>query len=217
MHLEELLPGIFHVSFKKQKKLASTFLRFQEHFESPKFRGEIFSLDEYKKWYIKHSKKGKKKGKFTYYKDFIGFNFPSEILEPFYEGWFNPLSKREQKILDLFAGIRKKRFYIIGTSEDRAKKEDALRHEIAHGLFYMNPQYKEDVHYVLARVPEKEKKKIARFFRKDRVYHESAWEDEMHAWLMCDYDFGSLEAEGINLSSLLDIHQDLNLVFESYQ
>lgn len=77
MNCKEILPHIFHVNFSSQEELASTFLRFQEHFESPSFKGKIFSLDDYKRWYIKHSPNGQKTGEFTYYSDWSGFNIPS--------------------------------------------------------------------------------------------------------------------------------------------
>ncbi len=39
-------PQIFLLSFPTQEYLAKTFLRFQEHYESPEFRGKIFSLEK---------------------------------------------------------------------------------------------------------------------------------------------------------------------------
>ena len=102
MKVKEIIKNIFHISFSTQHELASTFLRFQEYYESPKFRGKIFSFYEYKKWYTANSPKGKKTGKFTYYKDWGGFNIPSYVLKPFYQGKFNPLSNKEKKFLRAF-------------------------------------------------------------------------------------------------------------------
>ena len=108
MKLEELIENIYHVSFPTRKEAASTFLRFQEHYESPQFRGKIFSLDEFKEWYTANSEKGKAKGKFTYYDDWGGFNIPSYILEPFYKGLFNPLSEKESKPRPRPQGVKKR-------------------------------------------------------------------------------------------------------------
>jgi hypothetical protein len=89
----KILPYNIHLLvFDNQYDLASTFLRFQEHYESPEFAGKVFTLDEYKNWYINHSPRASKDGVFTYYEDWNGFNIPSKILKPFYGGKFSPLS-----------------------------------------------------------------------------------------------------------------------------
>jgi hypothetical protein len=92
-----LVDRIHLLTFDNQIDLTSTFLRFQEHYESPFFKGKYFTLDEFKEWYIKTSPNGKKSGKFTYYTDWGGFNIPSYILKPFYNGAFNPLSENEKQ------------------------------------------------------------------------------------------------------------------------
>ena len=43
--------GLFLVRFNTQYELASTFLRIQEHWESSRFSGRVFSLEEYMDWY----------------------------------------------------------------------------------------------------------------------------------------------------------------------
>jgi len=43
----DLSDKIHLMIFDNQKELTTTFLRFQEHYESPKFRGKIFSLKEF--------------------------------------------------------------------------------------------------------------------------------------------------------------------------
>ena len=55
------MDGLILVRAEHQYTLASAFLRFQEHYESPKFRGEIFSLEEFMDWYAVEV------GNFTYY------------------------------------------------------------------------------------------------------------------------------------------------------
>jgi hypothetical protein len=139
------LPHRIHLLvFDKQRDLASTFLRFQEHYESPEFAGKIFSLDEYKQWYVEQSSRSSEDGVFTYYEDWSGFNIPSRILRPFYEGRFDPLSESEQRILDIFKD-EKGIFYIIGLSKDNKKFQISLEHEVAHGLFFIDSEYREKV------------------------------------------------------------------------
>lgn len=84
---------IYLLRFKTQYELAATFLRVQEHYESPRFHGRIFSLEQFMDWYAKRY------GNFTYYEDWAGFNVPSTALQPFYEGKFDPLSEKEKEFL----------------------------------------------------------------------------------------------------------------------
>lgn len=44
----EIVDRIHVATFDTQRELCSTFLRFQEHYESPEFRGKVFSLAEYR-------------------------------------------------------------------------------------------------------------------------------------------------------------------------
>lgn len=172
-----LADKIHLLTFETQKELTSTFLRFQEHYESPKFKGKVFSLNEYKKWYIKNSPNGVATGKFTYYSDWGGFNIPSYILKPFYKGKFNPLSVAERKILSIFKNV-KDPFYIIGIYKESKTSEKTLKHEIAHGLFYTNVEYKKEIISVLSKFDTELMKNE---FRLNAGYHEDVLEDEVHA------------------------------------
>ena len=159
---------IYLLIFPNQKDLASTFLRFQEHYESPKFRGKIFSLKEYKKWYVSQQ------GKFSYYTDWNGFNIPSRILKPFYLGKFDPLSNREKVLLDLFKK-EKEDFYIIAILK---KNNAVLNHEIAHGFYHTKSSYKKAVLLVLKKYNTTKLRKI---LIATSGYHKSVLDDEVHA------------------------------------
>ncbi len=116
--------------------MTATFLRVQEHYESPRFHGRIFSLEQYMDWYAARY------GNFTYYQDWSGFNVPSTAFQPFYEGKFDPLSEKEKQLLRLFENLRE-RFYVIGIYDADAK--DSLTHELAHALFFIDAAYREAV------------------------------------------------------------------------
>lgn len=128
---------IYLLIFKTQTELSTAFMRIQEHYDSSKFKGRIFTYEEFREWYIKTNK-----GKFSYNHDWSGFNVPSKALKSFYAGKFNPISDREKQILNLF---RKKRgnFYIIAIFEKY--KPFVVKHELAHALFYLDKDYKREV------------------------------------------------------------------------
>lgn len=128
--------GIYLLRFKTQYQLASTFLRIQEHYESPEFHGRIFTLEQYMDWYAAQ------RGNFTYYQDWSGFNVPSTALQPFYDGKFDPLTEKEQRLLGLFKKLRG-RFYIIGIYDGGHR--GSLTHELAHALFFIDEDYRDAV------------------------------------------------------------------------
>ena len=210
MRLKEIVSDIWDVSFNSKRKLASTFLRFQEHYESPEFKGEIFSLEEYRKWYIENSKKGKKTGKFTYHEDWSGFNIPSFILDPFRKGHFDPLSNNEKNFLKLFEGFDKNKFYILGTLE---WDQGILDHEVAHGLFYTNNLYKKQVLAVLKDLcPESFYDMIS--YLHDLGYHDDVLQDEIQAWLLTDLT--KLEENGVCCDDLKFANLKLRNIFKQY-
>jgi len=131
-----IAPGIFLVRFKTQYELASTFLRIQEHYESSRFSGRIFSLEDYMDWYAEEF------GAFTYYEDWSGFNVPSTAFKPFYAGKFDPLTRKEKRLVRLFEREREP-FYVIGVAK-KGSREDIL-HELAHALFTTDASYRKAV------------------------------------------------------------------------
>jgi len=128
--------GIYLLRFKTQYELAATFLRVQEHYESPRFHGRVFSLEQYMDWYAARY------DNFTYYQDWSGFNVPSTAFQPFYDGKFDPLSEKEKRLLRLFKNLHQ-RFYVIGIYDSGA--EDSLNHELAHALFFTDAAYRQAV------------------------------------------------------------------------
>jgi hypothetical protein len=169
-----VLENIALLVFENQFELTSTFLRFQEHYESPEFRGKIFTLDEYKDWYTKQ------KGKFSYYTDWNGFNIPSYVLTPFVEGKFNPLSNKELHLINLLKEA-KDPFYIIGIHKEleSSRKSQNLKHEVAHGLFYTNPEYKRNIQKILS---EYDLTDLKQWLKSTGGYHDEVLDDECHAY-----------------------------------
>lgn len=165
---------IFLLIFDNQLDITSTFLRFQEFYESPEFSGKIFTLEEYQKWYTAE------KGSFSYYEDWNGFNIPSHILKPFYEGKFDPLSEKEKQLLALFEN-QQGSFYIIGTHKGAKNIEALLRHEIAHGLYYSNIEYREKIKNALVGY---DTEKVKDNLRSKSGYNEDVLDDEVHAYII---------------------------------
>jgi hypothetical protein len=189
-------------------------MRFQEYYENPKFKGKIFTHEQFKKWYIKNSPTGKKTGKFTYNNDWWGFNMPSSVFKPFYNGKFDPLSDLEKTFLKRLKPYTNKKFYVI-TAFGKINMR-ILKHEIAHGLFYTNAGYRCEVMKILKTVPTKQKMQIFEFFKKHNGYHKDVWTDELHAYILSELELNYLRKKGIDVKQLWGIHRLLNENFKRY-
>jgi hypothetical protein len=167
----KLADGIFVVKFATQYELAATFLRFQEYFESKRFAGRVFSLEEFMDWYAAEF------GTFSYFEDWTGFNIPSTVFEPFASGKFDPLLKKEKRLMDLFEDEREP-FYVIGVSESFSR--DDVTHELAHALFFRNDSYRKAV---LAALRGYNVQPLERELS-DLGYSRNVLKDEVHAYLI---------------------------------
>jgi len=209
--LEEVVDNLYHLKFPEQEDLGRTFVRFQEHYEGAEFRGKIFTLDEFEKWYIPNSEQGKKTGKFTYYEDWTGYNVPSKTLEPFFQGNFNPLSEHEENILNAFENKRKNKFYLIGTLQDATSAD--IGHEKAHGLFYLNPEYRTKILEVLGNMNPKDKKIVENFLISLGSYHPEVYDNEIHAYLL---DRRCIGKNGVSSPGLKIAGKEIKKIFKKY-
>ena len=135
--IQEITPRIFWVYSKTAANLAPYFMRFQEHYESPEFQNKVFTVGEFREWYVKTY------GDFTYDEDWAGFNFPMSILSPFKGGLFDPLTSPEKSLLSLLKDVPSNG-YVIGTND-----KDSLTHEICHGLYTTDLDYRTGVQKIL--------------------------------------------------------------------
>lgn len=185
MNVSEILRNVWFVSFLSKEDLSLSFLRFQEHYESPQFRDQIFSLEEFKSWYTAQN------GQFSYVEDWSGFNVPSYVFKPFVDGKFDPLSPRETALLEVFKH-KAQPFYVIATND----VSETLEHEICHALFYVDPGYREAVVALI----DSRRDELSEVFAKmrDLGYHEAVFTDEVHAYLSANPDW--LDSKGIKFN-----------------
>lgn len=187
------------ISADSQEELGRTFIRFQEHYESPNpdFRGKIFTLGMVRNWY------SVKYGADTYHYDWTGFNFPSRILLPFKQGLFDPLTNEEIVLLDLFK-YRYDHFYIMGAQNDAT-----LRHELSHALYDSNEKYRNEIDSYI----KKNKRGLAktRKYILDKGYTEEVLNDEIQAYITDNDD--------PNIINNTDSHiiLDINKIYKKYR
>lgn len=159
------------ISADSQSELATTFMRFQEHYESPNpnFKDKVFTVGQLRSWYsITY-------GADTYHHDWLGFNFPSTVLTPFKQGLFDPLTNEEKNLLEFFR-YRHDEFYIIG-----AQDASVLRHELAHALYSSNSKYRNEINNYLNK--NKKYLKKTREYILHKGYCEEVLNDELQAYI----------------------------------
>lgn len=159
-----------------QDELGLTFMRFQEFYESanPEFKNKIFTQGQLKKWYSETY------GANNYHTTWIGFNFPSKVLQPFKDGLFDPLTNEETRLLELFK-YRTDSFYIIG-----AQNNSVLRHELSHALYASNIKYQKEIDSFISKNRKKMNKIIKYILGKG--YCEDVLNDEIQAYITDNED-----------------------------
>jgi hypothetical protein len=167
---------MYLVTFPGQHQMASTFLRFSEHNESPKFRGSVFTHEEFLAWYASVQPA-------TSYVDYWdGFNVPARALEPFRAGRFDPLTEDERKLLDLLADVPPES-YVIGAIEgDR----ETIIHEVVHGLFALDAAYRAEA---LAALETIDLTALKACLQSKDGYHEDVLDDEVIAHALTGWGF----------------------------
>jgi hypothetical protein len=155
----------------------------------------VFTLEDYMDWYATQF------GAFTYFEDWTGFNVPSTAFAPFYAGRFDPLLRKERRLLGLFKKVSPP-FYVIGLY-----RQDDLVHELAHALFFMNRTYRRAV---LAAMREYDTRAVARHLS-SLGYHDRVLDDEVQAYLIAGD-----EAAGLPLTHLARLRRTLRAVYRRH-
>src|SRR5690606_33427897 len=88
-----------------------------------------------------------KDGAFTYATDWAGYNLPGKLILDLAEAGIKDRNRYDNVMIGFAEYIKAKEngaedFYIIGTSEEDDFLKETFRHELAHGLFYNNEEYR---------------------------------------------------------------------------
>ena len=217
--IEEVRPNVFAVIVKDHYHRAMLFCRVQEYYESPnpEFRGKNFSIWDYIEWYSREHR-----DVFTYTFDWGGFNIPLKTAYNCYEKLKEYESPYDSVMDNIISTIELKMFnkkntrnwnaYIIGAD---STESDTFEHEICHGLYATNKQYKELVDEVTISIPFKE----YQIFRKnllDMGYNGIVIDDEIQAYLSTNYDYSKF-SKGVSRKLCKELHKQYKQIFNLYE
>lgn len=184
-NIKQILPNIYAFIVKNDYDRAMLFCRYQEYYESPykELRNKFTSMEEFMKIYtIK-----RKKNYFSYPDDWAGYNIPSNVLLKCYNEILNSNSYTQydwiMREIIYFCEKRSKGkpFYLIGVDD---AKSWVMKHEIAHGIYYTNPNYKESVNELISKIEIKDYNFIKKQLLKiGYVNDKKIIDDEINAYL----------------------------------
>ena len=181
--LFEVYPKIFAVVIKDDKLRSRVFLRYQEFYESDSdsFRGKSFKWNDYIKFY----KEKTKRDYFSYHEDYAGYNVPCDTIEAC-KAKIPDLNIYDMIMFSVTDTIKKlvgdSPYYLIGIDQDNGDDPSLIFHEVAHGLWFSDPDYKnkmtEQINKMDSKVKDKMIDKIKAYGYGDNVYM-----DELQAYM----------------------------------
>lgn len=186
--VKEIKPFIYCVEVDDDYDRAMLFCRYQEFYESPykKFRGKYFTWMEYMRFY----KDAWKKRVFTYPEDWSGYNIPGNIVQQAHH-MFCGETEYDNIMNDIYFHCaldsqykndgKRHDWYLIGAS---TKDKGTTNHEIAHGLYFTNKEYKKSVTKLIKNIKpnhyDKLKKKLIKM---GYVEDKKIIDDEIQAFM----------------------------------
>lgn len=183
--------NIVQFEYPTRYHVCSAFVRMGEFYESPMpdIRGKYFSMDKFMDLYTAKNEGPRRFEKFTYFDDWGGYNIPGEIITKFFLTFGHDLRDKEKVVLDAIQEFmdRGEKFYVIAThtNKDLAYSKALIAHEMAHGFYYLIPEYKEACSEIYKTLSEDAKSKInakLKFYG----YSDFTYEDESQAYLSSD-------------------------------
>lgn len=211
IELFEMYPKIFALVIKDNKLRARVFMRYQEFYESDSdsFRGKGFKWYDYVKFY----KEKTKKDYFSYHEDWAGYNIPCTSIESCI-AVIPDMNFYDLIMFSVVDTIRKKvggdNYYLIGIDQSTGEDPSLIYHEVAHGLWFSSPIYKNKQFRNIERLNPKVRNSIAMKIT-GMGYSENVVDDEIQAYLSTGI--------GDNMKRIKDIKQaQIPFVetFESY-
>lgn len=156
--VKEIYPNIFAVIVKDDYDRAMLFSCYQEFYESPfpEIRGKFFRLETLMRLYIKKNKKDY----FTYHTDWAGYNIPSHVIKARFDNT-DIQNDYDWIMRDIVNYCERERngepFYLLGVD---TFKSSTMDHEIAHGLYYTNYEYKTECQRLIGNITKTDYKFI---------------------------------------------------------
>ncbi len=216
--IEEVEPNVYAVIVPDNYHRPMLFCRVQEFYESPnpQFRGKNFSIWEFIEWYSRQ-----KKDAFTYAFDWGGFNIPLKTAWDCYEKLKEYESPYDEVMDKIIGTIELKMFnkkntrnwnaYIIGAD---STESDTFDHEICHGLYATNKEYKTLVDEITETIEWQDYLKFEKNLL-DMGYTAAVIPDEIQAYLTSGWEYAKF-SKGVSKKKCKQLNKEYRKVFDRY-
>jgi len=215
MELHNYGRGVLHVVCPDAEELAYSFLRIQESKSNPLWRNKkSFTEKEYLDQY---SKLMEIDGRWEYHREYVGVSVKSEALIPFYGGRFDPISKREGRLLRLLekpTNRGRKRAFIIGSTNGDT---DTMNHELSRAFSYVDVDYRQSALKIVRKIPVELRKIMREWFINDGSFLPSVIPHEIVAEFADWYDSYMFREQHIDRRNrtLQRVHREIKDLFET--
>jgi len=210
MKIQSSTENIIFLKGENQYELASTFMRLQEYYESPKFCGEFPTLEEYMDWYASAF------GNFTYFSDWNGFNVPGDVVREFFAECPHELLDKEKRLRDLLSEwiYNDEPFYVIGVH----CQDNTIDHEFAHAFFYLDEDYRTEMTGLVNNLSKSFRDTVTGYLTKEG-YHSHVYLDESQAYLATNtmMETDEMVKSKVPWNDVLELQRAFHTRYEVYQ
>jgi hypothetical protein len=158
--VQEIIPKVFCVFVEDSYQRSMLFCRYQEFYESPfkEIRNKFFTWEDYMMIY----KTKNKRELFTYPTDWSGYNIPSKVISKALSTFDRDKGSYDEIMNSIWYYCEnyplkfdkpRTKWYLIGTNK---KDIQTMNHEIAHGLYYTDKNYRKSCEKLLSRIKGKD-------------------------------------------------------------
>lgn len=129
---------IYTVTFSSHYYMNATLMRAAQFKESPRFGGKVESLEKCMDLYYLE----RQNPEFSYFDDWSGYNLSRKDLDEFVKNYWLILGDKERKFFEHIAEVPSDGYVIAVLPGD---PDGALNHEIVHGVYGTNEEYRTNV------------------------------------------------------------------------
>lgn len=136
--------GTIRVLLLNSNDFLNSSARISHYLENPVFAGRVFTVPLVQYYW-------KRKRQLRFEELFYGCNFSQEDLSQFSREYGEQLSVEERWLLESSGNLSSPAYFAILRAPDLVSDQNlfqcelTLKHELSHGLFYLNPDYREFV------------------------------------------------------------------------
>lgn len=153
-------------------------------------------------------------GSFVYPTEWGGFNIPGRVIDKLYNLGIDDYNDYDRTIEEICTKIKKTNkgdYYLIASNGDT----DTIEHEVCHGLFYLDKQYKKNTISILKKLSRNAYKKSEKALI-DIGYCKHVIADELQAYLTTGYDVIQCNA-CLNKSEEKSLHEVSRIMKENFK